>query len=486
MILPLIIVKSDKIFTKEHPIFGAMTKIIEGLAITDIADEGRGIGRWEGKVVFVKHVVPGDVVNVEVKRKKNKFIEASVLEYTAFSPHRIQPECKHFGVCGGCKRQDMDYETQLFYKQKQVKDSLQRIAGIENPLLENILPSQQKFYYRNRLDFAFSDKEWMTREQVSNKDYVTKPALGFHVTGRFDKVLDITECLLQDNVSNKIRNFVREYALQNGYTFFNRISQEGMLRNMIVRNTSGGQWMVMIMFKDADKSQREKLLQAVADKFPEITSLYSVVNTKKNDTFFDLDFELYCGVPLITEKMEDLIFQIGPKTFYQTNPLQAYELYKIAREYAALHEDDHVYDLYTGTGTIAAFVASQCKHVTGIESVAESIESAKINSELNHISNTSFFTGDMREILTPDFYNRQGYPDVIITDPPRAGMHPDVVKVICNSNAKKVVYVSCNVATQARDIALMKDYYRFVKARPVDMFPQTDHVENVALLEKIN
>lgn len=476
---------TEAIIMPEKPTFGTMTKTIDALEIIDIADEGRGIGKWEGRAVFVKHVVPGDIVEVEVKRKKNKFIEASVKEYKSYSPFRIKPECRHFGVCGGCKRQDMTYEKQLFYKQKQVKDALERIAHVENPAIENILASKSIFHYRNRLDFAFSDKEWMTSEQVQNPEYVSQPALGFHVTGRFDKVLNITECLLQEDLSNKIRNFVREYALKHNYTFFNRINQHGMLRNMIVRNTTKGQWMVAIMFKDATQPEREQLLKAVAEKFPQITSLYSVVNPKKNDTFFDLEFELFSGTPFITEEMEGLNFQIGPKTFYQTNPVQAYELYKTAREFAELSKDDHVYDLYTGTGTIAAFIASQCKYVTGIESVAESIENAKINSQLNHISNTSFFAGDMREILTNGFYSQQGFPDVIITDPPRAGMHPDVVKVICNSGARRVVYVSCNVATQARDIALMKEHYRFIKCRPVDMFPQTDHVENVALLEKI-
>lgn len=466
-------------------LLASMTKIIEGLEIIDIADEGRGIAKWEGKVVFVKHVVPGDIVNVEVKRKKNKFIEASVLEYKSSSSFRTTPECKHFGVCGGCQRQDMTYEAQLSFKQKQVKDALQRIAGISDPVVEPIFPSQKKFFYRNRLDFAFSEKEWMTSAQIKDPDYISRPALGFHKSGRFDKVLNITACLLQEDVSNKIRNFVRDYAIENNFTFFNRITQHGMLRNMIIRNTTGGQWMVSLMFKDANRIQREQLLTAIAEKFPEITSLYYVMNPKKNDTFFDLEFELFKGEPYINEVMEGLIFRIGPKTFYQTNPTQAYELYKIARHYAALEKNDHLYDLYTGTGTIAAFVASQCKHVTGIESVVESIENAKINSEINHIANTSFFAGDMREILTEEFFAERGFPEVIITDPPRAGMHPEVVKAICNSGAKRVVYVSCNVATQARDIALMKDCYRFVKAQPVDMFPQTDHVENVALLEKL-
>lgn len=463
-----------------------MTKRIENLEITDIADEGRGLGRMDGRVIFVNHVVPGDIINADIKRKKNKFIEATVSEYLKYSDHRTSPLCKHFGVCGGCKRQNMQYEQQLFYKTKQVRDALVRIAGIENPEIEEILPSAEVYHYRNRLDFAFSEKEWLTSDKLQNKEYQIQPALGFHITGRFDKVLNIDECLLMHEPVNRIRNFVKSFALKEGYTFFNRISQQGDLRNMLVRNTTSGQWMVVIMFANADEEKRSKMLDAIKEEFPEITSLYYFINQKKNDTFFDLQPVLWSGAETIMENMGDLKFTIGPKTFFQTNPVQAIELYNTALSFATLQPHELVYDLYTGTGTIANFMAMQCKKVIGIESVEESIEQAKLNSESNGIKNTEFFVGDMRETLSSTFFEEHGFPDVIITDPPRAGMHPDVVSRICNSGAGRVVYVSCNPSTMARDIALMKDHYTLIKAKPVDMFPQTDHIECVALLTKRN
>lgn len=461
-----------------------MTKRIENLEITDIADEGRGLGRMDGRVIFVNQVVPGDVINADIKRKKNKFIEATVTEYLKYSDHRTNPLCKHFGVCGGCKRQNMQYEQQLFYKAKQVRDALVRIAGIENPVIEEILPSAEIYRYRNRLDFAFSEKEWLTADKLQNKEYQIQPALGFHITGRFDKVLNIDECLLMDEPVNSIRNFVKKFALKENITFFNRISQQGDLRNMLVRNTTSGQWMVVIIFADANEDKRSKLLNAINKEFPEITSLYYFINQKKNDTFFDLQPVLWSGTETISENMGTLKFTVGPKTFFQTNPVQAVELYKTALSFAALQPHELVYDLYTGTGTIANFMSKQCKKVIGIESVEESVVQAKLNSESNSICNTEFFTGDMRETLNSTFFETNGFPDVIITDPPRAGMHPDVVSRICNSGAGRVVYVSCNPSTMARDIALMKDSYTLVKAKPVDMFPQTDHIECVALLTK--
>lgn len=461
-----------------------MTKRIENLEITDIADEGRGLGRMDGRVVFVNHVVPGDIINADIKRKKNKFIEAAVTEYLKYSDHRTNPLCKHFGVCGGCKRQNMQYGQQLFYKTKQVRDALVRIAGIENPAMEEILPSAQVYQYRNRLDFAFSEKEWLTADKLQNKEYQIQPALGFHITGRFDKVLNIDECLLMQEPTNRIRNFVKSFALKENYTFFNRISQHGDLRNMLVRNTTSGQWMVVIMFADADEEKRSRMLNAIKEEFPEITSLYYFINQKKNDTFFDLQPVLWSGTETITENMGGLKFTIGPKTFFQTNPVQANELYKTALSFAALQPHESVYDLYTGTGTIANFLAKQCKRVIGIDNVEDSIVQARLNSESNAIHNTVFFAGDMRETLDASFFEANGFPDVIITDPPRAGMHPDVVNRICNSGAGRIVYVSCNPSTMARDIAMMKDHYTLVKVKPVDMFPQTDHIECVALLEK--
>ncbi|HNH67468.1 MAG TPA: 23S rRNA (uracil(1939)-C(5))-methyltransferase RlmD, partial [Bacteroidia bacterium] len=366
----------------------------------------------------------------------------------------------------------------------QLRDALVRIAGIENPAMEEILPSAQVYQYRNRLDFAFSEKEWLTADKLQNKEYQIQPALGFHITGRFDKVLNIDECLLMQEPTNRIRNFVKSFALKENYTFFNRISQQGDLRNMLVRNTTSGQWMVVIMFADADEEKRSRMLNAIKEEFPEITSLYYFINQKKNDTFFDLQPVLWSGTETITESMGGLKFTIGPKTFFQTNPVQANELYKTALSFAALQPQESVYDLYTGTGTIANFLAKQCKRVIGIDNVEDSIVQARLNSESNAIYNTVFFAGDMRETLDASFFEANGFPDVIITDPPRAGMHPDVVNRICNSGAGRIVYVSCNPSTMARDIALMKDHYTLVKVKPVDMFPQTDHIECVALLEK--
>ncbi len=464
-------------------IFAPVQKTITDLIITDIAAEGRAMGKHEGRVVFVDRAVPGDIVNVEIKRKKNKFIEAVVKETTTFSANRAEPFCTHFGICGGCKWQNMSYQIQLTFKEKQVKDALQRLAAIESPEVLPIIASEKITEYRNRLDYAFSDREWMTQEQIKNQNYVAQPALGFHVPGKFDKVLNIKKCFLQDDFTNSIRNFVKEFALENNYSFINRYSQQGFLRNLIVRNTTTNQWMVIVMFRDDDEANRNKLLNAIADKFPEITSLQYIINTKGNDTFFDLDVHTFKGKDYLTENMDGLKFRIGPKSFYQTNPLQAYQLYKVAKEFAALTGSEDVYDLYTGTGTIANFIAANAKCVTGIETVEEAIEHAKLNSEINNITNTHFFAGDIKETLTQDFFHNHGKPDVLITDPPRAGMHPDVVKALCHSGAKKIVYVSCNPATQARDIALMKEHYTFIKAQPVDMFPHTHHVECVALLE---
>lgn len=462
-----------------------MEKILENLQIVDVADEGRGLGRYEGKVVFVDHAVPGDVVNVNIRRKKNKFMEGSIHSMVSLSADRVHPACFHFGICGGCKWQNMSYESQLVFKQKQVVDALTRIGMLVDPEILAIKGSKDIFHYRNRLDFAFASRGWMTREQMDNEEYKASPALGFHVPGKFDKILNIDNCHLQPDLSNKVRNFVRDFSIKNGMSFFEHREQTGMLRNLIIRNTTAGEWMVIVMFKDDNEHQRNLLLAAIAEKFPEITSLLYIINTKRNDTYFDLKFHVYRGQDFITEEMEGLQFRIGPKSFYQTNPKQAFELYKITREFANLKMTETVYDLYTGTGTIANFIANQVNKVVGVESVEEAVIHARFNSQLNNITNTSFFAGDMRDILTDEFFKQHGFPDTIITDPPRAGMHSDVVNAINKSGAKRVVYVSCNAATQARDIALMRDYYHFIKAIPVDMFPHTQHVENVALLEKI-
>ncbi len=466
--------------------------ILENVPVIDASSDGQSVGRIEDVVVFIKNAVPGDVVDVQVTRKKNKFREGKAVVFHVYSDKRVTPLCQHFGTCGGCKWQYMDYTWQLFYKQKQVKDALTRLIKIELPEIENIIPSEKTYYYRNKLEFTFSNKKWLTQEQIDDKtiafgegkDEVSRNALGFHIPGMFDKILDIDTCHLQEEPSNAIRNEIKRYALEHQLSFFDLREQVGLLRNIIIRSTSTGEWMLIVSFHYDDKPVIEKLLDHVSDKFPEITSLHYVINSKRNDTISDLEIILYKGKDSIYEQMEQLQFKISPKSFYQTNSEQAYKLYKVTRELAAICDTDVVYDLYTGTGTIANFVAHQAKKVVGIEYVPAAIEDAKVNSQINSIHNTSFYAGDMKDVLNDAFINENGKPDVIITDPPRAGMHDDVTKKIIEIAPERIVYVSCNPATQARDLQFLDVAYRVVKVQPVDMFPQTHHVENVVLLHK--
>ena len=439
-------------------------------------------------VIFVPYVVPGDIVDLQVKRKKNHYAEAVAVKFHEKSPLRTEPFCSHFGVCGGCKWQCLSYEEQLKYKQKQVFDNLTRIGKVELPEFRPILGSEKTRFYRNKLEFTFSNKRWLTEEEVKQDvKYDQMNAVGFHIPGAFDKVLAIDKCWLQDDISNQIRNAVRDYAYAYNFPFFDLRTQEGLLRNIMIRTSSTGELMVVLQCKVTDDEGRrkmEEILQFMADSFPQITSLMYVINNKCNDTIGDLDMEVFKGNDHIFEEMEGLRFKVGPKSFYQTNSEQAYNLYKVAREFAGLTGNELVYDLYTGTGTIANFVARQARKVVGIEYVPEAIEDAKVNSALNGIDNTLFYAGDMKDILTNDFIAEHGRPDVIITDPPRAGMHNDVIDVILAAEPKRIVYVSCNPATQARDLRLLDGKYKVTAVQPVDMFPHTHHVENVVQLER--
>ncbi len=462
--------------------------LLEQVTITDVAAEGKALARVNDMVVFVPYVVPGDVVDLQVKRKKHSYAEAVAVKFHEYSPLRSEPFCKHFGVCGGCKWQCLKYEEQLRYKQKQVTDNLTRIGKIELPEISPILGSEQTREYRNKLEFTFSNKRWLTQEEVDQDvKYDQMNAVGFHIPGAFDKVLAIDECHLMDDICNRIRNGVRDYAYEHNYTFFDLRTQEGMLRNMMIRRVDQGPGLMVVMqFKivdPAEEAQMKQLLQYMADTWPEITSLMYVINNKCNDTIGDLPVHTFKGNDHIIEEMEGLKFKVGPKSFYQTNTRQAYNLYKVARDFAGLTGNELVYDLYTGTGTIANFVSRQANKVIGIEYVPEAIEDAKVNSALNGIENTLFFAGDMKDILNQEFINEYGRPDVIITDPPRAGMHNDVIDTILFAEPKRIVYVSCNPATQARDLSLLDVKYRVTRVQPVDMFPHTHHVENVVLLE---
>ena len=465
--------------------------ILENITVIDASSDGQAVGRMDEVVIFIKDAVPGDVVDVQVTRKKNKFREGKAIKIHSYSDKRTDPVCSHFGTCGGCKWQNMKYESQLFYKQKQVTDALTRIAKIELPEIQQIIPSAKTYQYRNKLEFTFSNKKWLTIEQVNDKnisfgegkDEITRNALGFHIPGMFDKILDIDTCYLQEEPSNAIRNEIRKYALENNLPFFDLREQIGLLRNIIIRSTSTGEWMLIVSFHYDDKPVIESLLNHLSNKFPQITSLQYVINAKRNDTISDLDIILFKGNDSIYENMEGLKFKIGPKSFYQTNSEQAYQLYKVTRDFAAIKSTDVVYDLYTGTGTIANFVAHQAKKVVGVEYVPAAIEDARINSQINNITNTSFYAGDLKDVMDNDFINANGKPDIIITDPPRAGMHDDVTKKILEIEPRRIVYVSCNPATQARDLQLLDAKYKVIKVQPVDMFPQTHHVENVVLLE---
>ena len=462
--------------------------ILENVTITDIAAEGKSLVRINDMVIFVPWVIPGDVVDLQIRRKKHSYAEAEAVRMITPSPLRQAPMCEHFGVCGGCKWQMLPYEEQLKFKQKQVHDQLSRIGKVELPEFRPIMGSVKTREYRNKLEFGCCNKRWLTKEQVaSGFQYDNMNGIGFHITGAFDKILPIEKCHLMDDLHNRIRNDIRDYAFSHGFTFYDLRNHTGLLRDIIIRNSNTGEWMVIIQFhygEEGDEQRAMGLMQHLADSYPEITALLYVDNQKLNDTIGDQEVIVFKGNDHIFETMEDLRFKVGPKSFYQTNTEQAYHLYCVAREFAQLTGNELVYDLYTGTGTIANFVAKKAQKVIGIEYVPEAIEDAKVNSEVNNIGNTLFYAGDMKDILTDDFISEHGRPDVIITDPPRAGMHPDVVQTIINEAPKRIVYVSCNPATQARDLQLLDAHYRVAAVQPVDMFPHTPHAENVVLLEK--
>lgn len=461
--------------------------ILENIQITDCAAEGKSLARVNDMVVFVPFCVPGDIVDLQVRKKRHSYMEAEVIRFVEKSAVREEPFCEHFGVCGGCKWQNLPYDKQLEMKQRQVYEQLTRIGKVKLPEFMPILGSRKIREYRNKLEFGCSNKRWMTREEIASGEPAGEMrAIGFHITGAFDKILPIHNCHLMDGLQNEIRNFIYQYAIDNDLTFFDLRQQTGLLRDVMVRNSNTGEWMVLVQFhydEEGDCERSLQLMEALADRFPQITSLLYVDNQKCNDTFGDLKLTLYKGNDHIFEIMEGLRFKVGPKSFYQTNTDQAYHLYSVARQFAGLTGEEVVYDLYTGTGTIANFVARSAKKVVGIEYVPEAIEDAKVNSDINGIGNTLFFAGDMKDILTDEFIAGHGRPDVIITDPPRAGMHPDVVETILRAKPRRIVYVSCNPATQARDLQLLDRLYKVVAVQPVDMFPHTPHVENVVALE---
>lgn len=458
--------------------------VFENITVLDAGAKGVSVAKApEGQVIFIPNVVPGDVVDVQTLKKRKSYFEGKAIKFHEYSEHRTQPVCQHFGTCGGCKWQNMKYEQQLFYKNQEVYNNLKRIGKIDLPDFEPILGSEKQFFYRNKMEFGFSDTRWLTDSEIQSGDTFQKNALGFHIPRMWDKILDIEKCHLQEDPSNAIRNSVRDFATEKGMTFFNARNFTGLLRTLMIRTASTGEIMVLIQFFEDDKANRELLLDFIDEKFPQITSLQYVINGKANDTLYDQDIKLYKGRDYILEEMEGLHFSINAKSFYQTNSDQAYELYKITRDFARLTGDELVYDLYTGTGTIAQFVSKQARKVIGVEAVPEAIFDAKENAKRNEITNCEFYVGDMKNVFNEEFIAKHGKPDVIITDPPRDGMHKDVVQQILNIAPEKVVYVSCNSATQARDLALLDEKYKVTRVRPVDMFPQTHHVENVVLLE---
>lgn len=458
--------------------------LLENIEIQKIAAEGKAIAYIDEKVLFVPNTVPGDVVDVQVIRKRKSFMEGTVVKIRQYSKLRIKAACQHFGVCGGCKWQNLPYEKQLEFKQQEIVENLQRIGKVKLQNVRPIIGSAKQLYYRNKLEFTFSNKRFLTREEIENNDTILRtPAIGFHVPGLFDKVVDIEHCWLQEEPSNEIRNFIREYAIQNELAFYDIREQQGFLRTLTIRTASTGETMVIVAFGHEEETDRVKLLDALKQNFPQITSLMYVINEKLNDSLTDQEIICYHGQDHIFEEMEGLKFKIGPKSFYQTNSEQAYILYSQTHELAGLTGNETVYDLYTGTGTIANFIAGQAQKVVGIEYVPEAIEDAKVNSSINGITNTLFYAGDMKDVLNAAFIAQHGHPDVIITDPPRAGMHPDVVQTILNAAPDRIVYVSCNSATQARDLQFMDADYEVVAVQPVDMFPHTHHVENIVLLK---
>lgn len=458
--------------------------IIENVEIVDVAAEGKSIAKIDDMVVFIPYGAPGDIVDIKLDKKKKSFAEAHIERMVRPSEIRIEPFCEHFGVCGGCKWQHLPYDFQLKFKRQQVVDALQRIAKVEIPEIPATIGSDNTTCYRNKLEYTFSNKSWLTFEQMkSGEEFPDRNAVGFHIPGAFDKVLNINKCWLQDDISNEIRLFIRDYALSKGYTFYDLKNQQGLMRTIMVRITSTCEIMLIVVFGEDNPEAVNDVMGAIKEKFPQITSLLYVINLKVNDTIGDQEVITYAGKPYIEEEMEGLKFRIGPKSFYQTNSHQAYKLYSKTREFAHLTGNELVYDLYTGTGTIANFVARQCRKVVGVEYVPEAIDDARLNSQVNGIDNTLFYAGDMKDILTDSFVAEHGVPDVMIIDPPRAGMHEDVVKVILNAAPKRIVYVSCNPATQARDVALLDCKYKITDIQPVDMFPHTHHVENIIAMD---
>ncbi len=460
--------------------------VFEDLKVIDAGAKGKSVAKTpDGKVVFITHAVPGDRVNVETYKKRKNYYEGKVTQIKEYSKKRVDPKCVYFGTCGGCKWQNMGYEHQLFYKQNEVENNLKRLGKIDIPPVQPILGSENEYYYRNKMEFSFSDSKWLTRDQIQSDEVIeNRNALGLHIPGMWDKVLDITECHLQRDPSNSIRNFIKTRADELQLPFFNTRKQSGLLRTLMIRTSSIGEIMVLIQFYQNDEDPIKEMLDSIAKEFPEITSLLYVINEKANDTLYDQEIICYSGRDHIFEEMEGLRFKINAKSFYQTNSEQAYELYKVVREFANLQGDELVYDLYTGTGTIAQFLSKNAKKIIGVESVPEAIEAAIENTKLNAIDTIKFIVGDMKKVFNKEFVLENGVPDVVITDPPRDGMHKDVVNQLIDMAPKRIVYVSCNSATQARDLALMDLHFKVVKIQPVDMFPQTHHVENVVLLEK--
>ncbi|NMM48923.1 23S rRNA (uracil(1939)-C(5))-methyltransferase RlmD [Marinigracilibium pacificum] len=465
-------------------------KIIESLEITGIADKGRGVGRTDNKVVFVDGAVPGDVVKVKVNKSKPSYAEGKVLETLSPSPFREDAFCEHFRLCGGCKWQDLSYEKQLEFKHNEVIEAFKRIGKVINAEVESPVPSEKTTFYRNKLEYTFSNQRWLEPEEISSGEDINRNGVGFHIPGRHDRVVDVKKCWLQTDSSNDIRNSLRDFAAKNDLTYYDFKSHTGLLRNLIIRTSTTGELMVIVQFGENDPESIDLVMNFLKDSFSEITSLQYIINLKMNETFFDQEVVLFNGKPVIEERMpvekggeEYLSYMISPKSFYQTNSEQAFELYHLARAFAELKGDEIVYDLYTGTGTIANFVAHKAKKVVGIEYVEAAVEDARINSTNNNISNTVFYAGDMKDLLNKEMFEKEGYPDTVITDPPRAGMHADVVNALLEAQPSRIVYVSCNPATQARDIALLSEKYEVKRIKPVDMFPHTHHIENVALLD---
>lgn len=465
---------------------------VERVQILDTASEGKCVARIDNKVVFVEGAAPGDVVDLRITANRKKFFEGKILKLHEPSPQRVEPFCSHFQLCGGCKWQHLSYEGQLLNKANQVKDNLERIGKVALPEISAIMGAPKTQYYRNKLEFTFTPNKWLTEEEVKSGNEIDRRGLGFHIPGRFDRLVNIDHCYLQGDPSNDIRLKVAAFAKENGFSFYDVKNHEGLMRNLLIRSTQNGEWMVIVQFGENQPENIQLMMGYLAGEFPSLASLMYVINTKKNETFFDLEVVCFAGKDHIIEKMKaktlngekELAFKIGPKSFFQTNSEQAQNLYQVTLDYAGLKGDELVYDLYTGTGTIANFVAGMAKKVVGLEYVPEAIEDAKVNSDLNGITNTDFFAGDIKDLLDDAFLSVHGRPDVIITDPPRAGMHADVVQMLIKASPEKIVYVSCNPATQARDLALLNEAYQVSKVQPVDMFPHTHHVENVVLLVK--